>query len=57
LVKKSGYLLLAFVSTVILGFGRRRDPWPYFCSFQDHLCILKVGFLFYERRDSRLNFF
>jgi hypothetical protein len=26
LVKKSGYLLLAFVSTVILGFGRRRDP-------------------------------
>jgi hypothetical protein len=23
-------LLLAFASTVILGFGPRRDPWPYY---------------------------
>jgi hypothetical protein len=31
---QSSKLLLALVSTVVLGFGPSRDPWPYFCSFQ-----------------------
>jgi hypothetical protein len=29
-------LLLAVASTVVLGFGPRRDPWQYLSSFQDH---------------------
>jgi hypothetical protein len=43
-------LLLVFVSPVILDFGLCRDSWPYFCSFQDHLRVLKCGLFFDERR-------
>jgi hypothetical protein len=32
-------LLLAITSTVDLGFGPRRDPWPYFCSFHVFICF------------------
>jgi hypothetical protein len=35
-------LLLALASTVSLGFGSRRDPWPYFCSFQS-FCEISNG--------------
>jgi hypothetical protein len=31
----SNKLLLAHASTVNLGFGSHRDPWPCSCSFQD----------------------
>jgi hypothetical protein len=48
-VQQNSDLLLGFASTVIPVIGLRRDPWPYFYSFQGHLCILKSGFLFEER--------
>jgi hypothetical protein len=32
-------LLLAFASTVVLGFWPRRDPSPYFCYFQTSTCF------------------
>jgi hypothetical protein len=47
--EQSSNLLLAFASTVILGFGPRRDPWSYFFSFQNHIYVLKWG-LFDERK-------
>jgi hypothetical protein len=34
-----GKLMLALASTVSLGFGSYRDPWPNFCSFQDFTCF------------------
>jgi hypothetical protein len=34
-------LLLALAITVVLGFGPHWDPQPYFCSFQDHVCLNK----------------
>jgi hypothetical protein len=43
-------LLLVFASTVIIAFGPCWDPWPYFCSFQVHLHVLKWSFLFNKRR-------
>jgi hypothetical protein len=48
--EQSSNLLVAFDSTVIFGFGLRRNPWPYFCSFQDHLRVLRLGLLFLNRR-------
>jgi hypothetical protein len=36
----SGQLLLVLASTVSLGFGSGRDPWPYFCSFQNLYVLL-----------------
>jgi hypothetical protein len=47
---RSSKLLLALDSTVVLSFMPRREPWPNFCSFQDHLCIWKWGLLFDERK-------
>jgi hypothetical protein len=32
-------LVQALASTVVLGFEPRRDPWPYFCSFQTFMCF------------------
>jgi hypothetical protein len=34
-------LLLVLASTVILGHGSRRYPWPNCYSFQGHVCVLK----------------
>jgi hypothetical protein len=36
-------LLLTLASTVILGFGSHREPWPYF-SFQDFCMFLNRAF-------------
>jgi hypothetical protein len=36
-------VLLAFISTIILSFETRRNPWRYFLFFQDHLCVFKRG--------------
>jgi hypothetical protein len=36
---QSSILLLALTSTVVLGFEPRRDPWPYFYSFQTFTCF------------------
>lgn len=52
-VEQSSNLLLALVSTVILGYGPGWDPWLYFSSFQDLLCF-EVGpalFRWEERSD------
>jgi hypothetical protein len=38
-------LLLVLASTVILVLRPRRNSWPNFCSFQDHLCVWKWGLL------------
>jgi hypothetical protein len=46
---QSSKLLLALTSTVILGFGHRRDPWQYFVLFT-LLRVLKWGLVFEERR-------
>jgi hypothetical protein len=35
--ERNSNLPLAFASTVVLVFGPHRDPWAYFCSYQDHL--------------------
>jgi hypothetical protein len=32
-------MLLALASTVVLGLGPRRDPWPYFRFFQTFTCF------------------
>jgi hypothetical protein len=32
---------VVFASTVILVLGFFRDPWPYFCSFQEMGCLLR----------------
>jgi hypothetical protein len=48
LVVQSSKLLLSLPSTVILGFGPRQCPWPYFCSFQT-LRVLKWDLLFKDR--------
>jgi hypothetical protein len=45
------FLMLAIVSTVVLGFGPLPDPWHNLCSFQDRLCVWKWDLLFDERRD------
>jgi hypothetical protein len=42
---RSSNLLLALASTVVLGFGPRRDPWPNFCSFQDNLYVWRWSLL------------
>jgi hypothetical protein len=36
---------------VIFLFGPCQDSWPYFCSFQDNIYVLKWGLLFDKRRD------
>jgi hypothetical protein len=36
-------LLLAFASTIVLGFWPRPDILTYFCSFQEYLFVLKWG--------------
>jgi hypothetical protein len=36
---KSSRLLMVLASTVILCFWLRREPWPYFCSFQIYTCF------------------
>jgi hypothetical protein len=38
-VEESSNLLLSLASAIILGFGRCRDPRPYFCSFQEHFYV------------------
>jgi hypothetical protein len=47
LIVQSSKLLLVLTSTVILGFGYTRDPWPHF--FCRLLRVLKWGHLFDER--------
>jgi hypothetical protein len=44
--EQSSNLLLALARTVILGFGTRWDPCPYFCSIQKYLRALKWGLFF-----------
>jgi hypothetical protein len=44
--------LLAFASTVTLGFGFRRNPWLYFCFFPEHLHSLKWASLFRQEEGS-----
>jgi hypothetical protein len=46
--ERNSNLPLALASTVVLGFGPHWDPWAYFCSFQDHIPVLKWGLLFDE---------
>jgi hypothetical protein len=48
--KKYKYLLMVLVSRVILGFGPHQDPWPYLCSLQSHLRVLKYSLLLDEKR-------
>jgi hypothetical protein len=48
--QSSKLLLLAFDSTVVLGFGPHRHPWPNVCSSRYHLFVCKWGHLFDERR-------
>jgi hypothetical protein len=36
---QSSKLLLALASIVALGFGPRRDSWPYFCPFRTFTCF------------------
>jgi hypothetical protein len=36
---QSSKLLLVLISTIILGFGPRRDSWPYFCSFRVRIAL------------------
>jgi hypothetical protein len=45
---QSSEFLMGLASTVVLGFGPRWDPWPYFLSFHA-LRVLKWGLLFEER--------
>jgi hypothetical protein len=47
---KSSKLLLVLASTVVLGFGLRRDPRPNLCSFQDRVCIWKWDPRFDQRK-------
>jgi hypothetical protein len=51
---QSSKLLLAFASTVVLGFGPRRGSLPYSCSFETLTCF-KTGSLFW--RDERSDYF
>jgi hypothetical protein len=39
-------LLLAFASTVFIGFGTLRDTLTYYSSFQEDLFVLQWGLLF-----------
>jgi hypothetical protein len=44
-------LLMALNSTVVLGFGPRRNPWPYICYFQTFTCF-EMGPSFWQEEGS-----